>query len=61
MSDQFSAEYDELINDIQGSGYQTFPHNLGAGFRFSTPPQTWLAFLRNSSHQWISSLGMKSV
>lgn len=34
MSDQFSAEYDELINDIQGSGYQTFPHNLRRWFSF---------------------------
>src|SRR5438046_2490370 len=39
MLDQIMVEYDELVSDIQGSGYQTFAHNL----------QRWLSFLDSST------------
>jgi hypothetical protein len=39
MIDQLLIEYDELVTDIQGSGYQTFPHNL----------QRWFSFLDSSA------------
>jgi hypothetical protein len=34
MFDHLFSEYDELVTDIQGSGYQTFSHNLQRWFSF---------------------------